>query len=111
MYKEQEQICRQLGNLDHLQRCLGSQAYILRKKNNLDEALVALREKNQICRQLGRTSGLVWCLGQEAIILNARNDSDGALTLYIEQEQICRQTDNLRSGCRLRLVQGAGADL
>jgi len=95
LHKEQERICRQLGNLDGLQASLGNQALILKDRGDLDGAMALHKEEERICRQLGDLDGLQATLGNQALILTARGDLDGAMALLRKQERICRQLGNL----------------
>jgi len=95
LYKEQERICRQLGNLNGLQASLGNQALILQDRGDLDGAMALYKEQERICRQLGNLNGLQASLGNQALILQDRGDLDGAMALYKEQERICRQLGNV----------------
>ena len=95
LHKEQEHICRQLGNLDGLQATLGNQALILKARGDLDGAMALHKEQERICRQLGNLDGLQRTLGNQASILKARGDLDGAMALHKEEERICRQLGNL----------------
>jgi tetratricopeptide (TPR) repeat protein len=95
LYKEQELICRRLGNLDGLQRTLGNQAVILQDRGDLDGAIALHKEQERICRQLGDLYGLQGTLGNQGVILKDRGDLDGAMGLLKEQERICRQLGNL----------------
>jgi tetratricopeptide (TPR) repeat protein len=93
LHKEQEKICRQLGNLDGLQASLGNQALILKDRGDLDGAMALHKEEEKICRQLGNLAGLQASLGNQALILQDRGDLDGAMALHKEKERICRQLD------------------
>jgi len=97
LLKEQERVCRQLGNLDSLQASLGNQALILKARGDLDGAMALLKEVERICRQLGNLDGLQTSLGNQALILEARGDLDGAMALLRDVERICRQLGNLDS--------------
>ena len=97
LLKDQERICRQLGNLDGLQTSLGNQALILRARGDLDGAMALHKEEERICRQLGNVDGLQASLGNQALILRARGDLAGAMALHKEQERICRQLGNVES--------------
>ncbi|HEX41329.1 MAG TPA: tetratricopeptide repeat protein [Phycisphaerales bacterium] len=95
LHKEQERICRQLGNLEGLSSSLGNQALILQARGDLDGAMALLKEQERICRQLGSLDGLSCTLGNQAVILKARGDLDGAMALHKEEERICRQLGTL----------------
>jgi len=97
LLKEQERICRQLGNLDGLSRTLGNQALILKDRGDLDGAMALHKEEERICRQLGNLDGLSRTLGNQALILKDRGDLDSAMALHKEKERICRQLGKLDS--------------
>jgi tetratricopeptide (TPR) repeat protein len=94
LYKDQERLCRELGNKDGLSNSLAGQALILKARGDLDGAMALHKEEERICRELGNKAGLQASLGNQAVILKARGDLDGALALYKEQERICRELDN-----------------
>ena len=94
LHKEQERICRELGNKDGLQASLGNQALILKARGDLDGAMALHKEEERICRELGNKDGLQASLGNQALILKARGDLDGAMALHKEQERICRELGN-----------------
>jgi tetratricopeptide (TPR) repeat protein len=81
LHKEEERICRQLGNLDSLQTSLGNQAFILKARGQLDEAMALYKEQERICRQLGNPSGLATSLVNQAIIQAQRNQFREAIVL------------------------------
>ena len=69
LHKEEERICRQLGNLDSLQRSLGNQALILKAWGKLGEAMALHKEEERICRQLGNPEGLAASMANQALLL------------------------------------------
>jgi tetratricopeptide (TPR) repeat protein len=81
LLKEQERICRQLGNFDSLQRSLGNQANILYARGQLDEAMALHKEAERICRQLGNLDSLQRSLGNQANIQAQRNEFREAIAL------------------------------
>ena len=95
LHKEEERICRELGNKDGLRTSLGNQATILnapRGSGRGDGA--ATRKQERLCRELGNKDGLSMSLGNQALILQARGDLDGAMALHKEAERICRELGN-----------------
>ena len=66
LLKEQERICRELGNKEGLQASFGSQALILWIRGELDEAMALHREAERICRELGNKQGLATSLVNQA---------------------------------------------
>ena len=97
LYKEQERICRDLGNINGLQSSLGNQALILKDRGDLDGAMKLMKEQERICRELGNVDDLQASLGNQANILSARGDLDGAMKLMKEQERICRELGDVKS--------------
>lgn len=91
LYKENERICRELGDKVKLQAFLGNQALILKARGEIDKAMKLLKEKECICRELGRKKSLSKSLGIQANILSDQGNLDGALALLKEQEQLCRE--------------------
>jgi tetratricopeptide (TPR) repeat protein len=82
---------RRTGDRNRLQKCLGSQALILKMRGDLDGAMKLLKEAERICRELGDPAWLKRTLSNQAVILYSRGDLDGAMKLYKEQERICRE--------------------
>jgi tetratricopeptide (TPR) repeat protein len=72
LYKEQEEICRELGNKDGQQKSLGNQAPILKARGDLDGAMALYKEEERICRELGNKDGLKASLGNQAGILKTK---------------------------------------
>jgi len=95
LHKEEESICRQLGNLNGLQISLGNQALILMNWGKLDEAMALHKETESICRQLGNLDELSASLGNQANILYNWGRLEDAMALHKEEEFICRQLGNL----------------
>jgi len=95
IYKEEERICRELGNVYGLQISLGNQATILYTRGDLDAAMKLYVEQERICRNLGNINDLSISLGNQALILKARGDLDGAMALHKEEERICRELGNV----------------
>ena len=91
LYKQQEQICRELDDKDGLQTALGGQGLIHDARGDLYGAMKLLKQQEQICRELGNRRELSISLGNQAGILFARDDLDGAMELLKQQEQICRE--------------------
>src|SRR5206468_2967756 len=72
-HKEQERICRQLGNINGLAISLGNQAVILKARGDLNGAMALLTEQERICRQLGNINGLAISLADQANLLGRRS--------------------------------------
>jgi tetratricopeptide (TPR) repeat protein len=94
LHKEEERICRELGDKDGLSTSLGNQALILSDREDLDGAMALYKECERIWRELGNKQRLQALLGNQAPILFSRGDLDGAMTLFKEQERLCRELGN-----------------
>ena len=94
LFREQERICRAIGNQQGLQASLGNQALVLRARGDLDGALALHAEQERICRSIGDGDGLHTSLANRALILKARGDLDGAMTLQQENERYWREVGN-----------------
>jgi hypothetical protein len=77
--KEQERICRELGNVDGLQYSLGGQALILKARGDLDGAMALHKEQERICRELGSVEHLAYSSINQALILSQQNHHREAL--------------------------------
>ncbi len=94
LYREAEQICRELGNEEDLQACLLDQASILRAQGAAKAALLLYKRIEWINRELGNKDGLQRSLFEQANILRERGKLGKAMALYREQERLCRETGN-----------------
>jgi hypothetical protein len=79
LYKEEERICRELGNVDSLQRSLGEQAVILHARGDLKGAMELHKKQERICRELSNVEGLAHSLAQQAVVLALQNHLPEAL--------------------------------
>jgi tetratricopeptide (TPR) repeat protein len=102
LLKEQEWICRELGNIDGIQASLGNQANILYAWGRLDEAMKLHKEEEGICRELGNKDGLSASLCNQGVILQGLGRLEEAMRLHKEEEQICRERGN-RDGIQISL--------
>ena len=91
LYKEQERICRELGNLDGLQASLGNQALILYTRGDLDGAMELHKEKERICRELGNVEGLAYSLVNQALNSLQRGDRKTAGELITEAYRLASE--------------------
>jgi tetratricopeptide (TPR) repeat protein len=106
LMKEQERLCRELGDRAGLQASLGYQAVILDARGESDTAMALLKEQERLCRELGDKPGLQVSLGNQADILVAREDPDEAVALLKERERLCRELGD-PSGLAQSLVNQA----
>ena len=90
LHKEEEEICRKLGNLEGLQRSLGNQAVIHFARGDLAKAMALHKKEERFCRKLGDRESLQFSLGNQANILKAWGYLDDAMALHKEEELICR---------------------
>ena len=91
LHKEQERICRQLGNLDGLSRTLGNQALILKDRGDLDGAMALFKEVERICRQLGNVESLAIALANQAAVLAQMGRAREGLPLAEQAHQLAAQ--------------------
>jgi tetratricopeptide (TPR) repeat protein len=105
--KQEEAICRQLGDLDGLARSVGDQALILEKKGQLDRALSLARESERIGRELGNLAVIQAALGNQAFILLSQRELNEAMKLAKEQERVCRTLSHQRGLGQSLSVQAA----
>ncbi|MHB8806471.1 MAG: DUF4062 domain-containing protein [Anaerolineaceae bacterium] len=89
--KEQERICREMGNKEQLQISLGNQALILREWGRSEEAFKLLKELEDSYRESGNQYGLQLALGNQALILHSQGKLEEAMGLQKEKERICRE--------------------
>ncbi|MGO9531422.1 MAG: DUF4062 domain-containing protein [Syntrophobacteraceae bacterium] len=98
--KEQERLCRELGNKDWLQSALNGQGAILYMRGEYESALMLYRKREQLCRELSNMDGVQASLGSQAgALLGCEEpDADMALpkemALLKEQERLCRELGN-----------------
>jgi tetratricopeptide (TPR) repeat protein len=89
LHKEQERLCRELGNKEGLSSSLGNQAAILQARGDLDGAMALYREQERICRDLGNVEGLAFSLANQAhLIAFSRRRPSEALPLAEEAYRI-----------------------
>ena len=91
LLKEQEQVCRELGNQRELAVSLMEQGHIQDQKY---KALELYREAMHISQELGDRNLYQTMLGNEARILLFMDKLDEAMVLLKEQEQTCREQGN-----------------
>ena len=80
LLKEQEKICRKLGNKEGLAKSLGSQALIYRT-GEPDRAMELFNEQEQISRKLGIDHELQRSLENQALIYRDLGEPDHAIEL------------------------------
>jgi tetratricopeptide (TPR) repeat protein len=95
VFKEQEQFCRQLGNLEGIHGSLAGQAVILLTRRDNNGAINLLKEEERLCRQIGNLDALQHNLCHQAVILRRQGDGHAAMTMLQEQEGISRQLGDL----------------
>ena len=69
LHKEEERICRELGNKDGLSISLANQANILTDRGDLDGAMALYKDQERICRELGNPQRLSISLVNQALIV------------------------------------------
>jgi len=108
LHKEQERLCRELGNKDGLQTALAGQASILQNRGDLDGAMALRKEEERLCREVGNPEGLLISLANQASILSnmpghgreARRLADEALAIATRHgyQLLVPQIKQLRDG-------------
>ena len=69
LHKEEESLCREMGDKRGLQISLGNQAGILDDRGNPDRAIVLMKEQERLCRELCDPESLTISLANQAVIL------------------------------------------
>jgi len=96
LHKEEERICRELGNKDGLQRTLGNQANIFYTRGELDEAMRLNKEQERICRELGNKEGLaISLINQASLLSNKLGRHKEALPLAEEAHNLAMKTGQI----------------
>jgi tetratricopeptide (TPR) repeat protein len=91
LHREEERICRELGDLSHVGIALGNQGVIHSSLGELDRAMELQRESERICRELDDPKGVLITLGNQAQILRARGEQERALELHQEEAALARK--------------------
>ena len=78
LHKEEEQICRDLGNVDGLKISLNNQAIICNANRDFNVAMALLKEQERICREIGNAECLQKSLGKQIEILMFSEDFTNA---------------------------------
>jgi tetratricopeptide (TPR) repeat protein len=91
LYREQESLCRELGNNKGISSALGGQASILYARGDLKGALAPLENYERICREQGDKYGQATSLGNQALIVKDHGDLDDAMALLGAQERLYRE--------------------
>jgi hypothetical protein len=87
LLKEQERLCRELGDKAGLSASLGNQANILYGRGQPDAAMALMRQAEQLFRELGDPNGLAISLTNQAGMLTPR-DPRRALLLMEEAYEL-----------------------
>jgi hypothetical protein len=90
LHKEEERLCRELGNKDGLQRSLGNQALILKAWGKMKESLALQKEKERLCRELGNENSLAISLINQAALLTEKGKHQAALSLAEEAYRLTK---------------------
>ncbi len=106
LHKEQEHICKELGNKDGIQMSLGNQAVILQAWSDLEGAMKLYKEQERICKEIGNKDHLSASLGNQALIHVDWGDLESAMKLLKEEERICKEMGN-KDGLQISLCNQA----
>jgi tetratricopeptide (TPR) repeat protein len=74
LHKEEERLCRELGNKPGLANSLGNQANVLRARGELDGAMALSKEAERLLRELGDPQDLAILLANQAALLSSKPD-------------------------------------
>ncbi|MGD0736657.1 MAG: ATP-binding protein [Terracidiphilus sp.] len=91
LYKQQESLCRELGNNKGTSSALAGQASILYARGDFKGALTLLQDYERECREIGDKYGQATSLGSQAPIVREHGDLDGAMALLGSQERLYRE--------------------
>lgn len=69
LHREEERLCRELGNKAGLSASLGDQAIIHKDWGDRKRAMELHREEERLCRESGNKAGIVRSLANQAITL------------------------------------------
>jgi nephrocystin-3 len=105
LHKEEERICRELGNRNGLQISLGNQALILHDRGDLEGAMALHKEKERICRELGDLAGLGVGLSNQAELLLEAGRPAEALPRIEESVALARRLGSPALAGRLELAE------
>ncbi|QYZ78078.1 toll/interleukin-1 receptor domain-containing protein [Methanofollis formosanus] len=92
LFKEQEQICRKIGDNKGIADSLGNQGLTLARMGDLDGAMALYKGQERVCRETVDKAGLAKSLGNQGSILMARSNPDGAMELFQTQERYSRES-------------------
>ncbi len=104
LLKEQERICKELGNLNSLSNSLGSPALILKAWDRLDEAMDLLKEQELICRELNNPEGLSICLVNQGLVLGKKGEGEKQIALVREALAIAREHELTRLAAQIEAI-------
>lgn len=91
LLKEEERICREVGEETWLIGNLVNQGIVLEDQGDLEGALGCYREQEVIARRAGEKEGLADALSGQGRVHRARGENDRALALLEEEERIRRE--------------------
>ncbi len=105
LFKEQEELCRQINNRAGLADALGNQGVILQRRGLYNDALLKFSEQETLCRHIGHRKGLASSLGNHALILQVHGRLNEAMGLHKEEERILQELGDRTGLCRSLLNQ------
>ena len=89
--KQQEALCKELGDNRGLSESLGNQAAILIVWRRFEEAIKYLKQVETFCKEFGDKASLSACLGNQAMILAECGQFEEAMKYYTQVEFICKE--------------------
>lgn len=113
LLKEEEQICREVGQESWLIGNLVNQGLVLEEQGDLEGALARYREQETIARKAGEKEGLADAISGQGRVQRANGEGGLALALLEQEEQLRREIadgEGLRQclGTRALLLAGEG---
>ena len=94
LYDKQEAHCRNLKNMDELQKLFSYKAETLKDSGDLSGTMDICKLREQVCKENNHDFGLQGSLGSMAEIYEESGEFDKALKLNKEKEEICRKINN-----------------
>jgi hypothetical protein len=91
LFKQQESLCREIGNNKGVSSALSGQASIHYAQGDLKRALILLENYERACREIGDKYGQATSLGSQAPIVREHGDLNGAMALLGSQERLYRE--------------------
>lgn len=89
-FTEAQKLCREIGDQEKLQTCIGNIALVAANTGDPHRALELVSEKEAICRKMNLHRGLANALATRAAILESLHKTKEAVASAKEADQICK---------------------